>query len=170
MQPMAPEIVSLAVTCANGEFVIHHFIVNGRGNVLPSGAKWASAHQWYCAPTDKNIQDELDRAFHDRPVVSWRRLSPGEIPVDRTFRGAWKDDGSFITHDLGAAKDIKRQHIRHERARALPELDGQWMRAHATGMDTALVERKRQQWRDAPADPRIDAARTIEELAAIPLP
>lgn len=172
MQPTQHEVVPLAVTCENGDFVIHYFVTKGRGTFLPSGAKWATAHEWEREPNDANIEENLFNSFIDRPVVSWRRLSLGDIPADRSFRDAWKDDGAAIVHDIAIAKDIKRRHIRHERARALQALDGQWMRANAKGdyAEVAAVEGLRQRWRDAPQDPRIEAAQTVEDLLSIPLP
>jgi hypothetical protein len=49
------------------------------------------------------------------------------------------------------------------------ELDGQWTRATGQGKkaEQDAVEAERQKWRDAPADPRIDVAQTVEELKQI---
>lgn len=170
MQTFVHEVVPLAVTCENGDFVIHYFITKGRGTFLPSGAQWVTSTMWERLPTEENIKDNLYNSFLDRPVVSWRRISPNDVPEDREFRNAWMDNGQTITHDMEKAKEIKRTHIRHERARAMVELDAQYMKALGQGKDTSAVEKKRQEWRDAPADPRITQAKTIDDLKAISLP
>ncbi len=166
------DTIPLSVTLEDGTQVIHYFMVTGRGSMLPPGAYWSGAHQWKRDPIDAVIVENLNASFQDRPYVSWRRLSEGDIPQDRTFRNAWVDDGESISHDMGKAKQIKREHLRHERAARFPDLDAQWSRAFGQGKsdEAAAVERKRQQLRDIPADPRIDAAKTIEDLKAITLP
>jgi hypothetical protein len=49
------------------------------------------------------------------------------------------------------------------------ELDGQWTRATGQGKqaEADAVEAERQKWRDAPADPRIEAAQSVEELKQV---
>jgi nitroimidazol reductase NimA-like FMN-containing flavoprotein (pyridoxamine 5'-phosphate oxidase superfamily) len=67
---------------------------------------------------------------------------------------------------------VVRRNLRHERGARFLELDAQWMRATGQGRqaEVAAIEKKRQALRDAPADPRIDAARNLEQLKAIGLP
>ncbi len=163
------EAIPLSVTLEDGSQVIHYFMVTGRGSLLPPGAYWSGAYQWKRDPVDAVIVENLNASFQDRPYVSWRRLSDGDIPEDRTFRNAWVDDGQRITHDMAKAKDIKRAQLRHERAVRFPGLDGQWSRAFGQGRkdEAAAVEAKRQFLRDLPADPRIDAAKTIDDLNAV---
>lgn len=172
MERFDADTVPLSVHLEDGTFVIHYFIVTGRGSLLPKGAFWSGPYTWTREPTDENIEDNLHNSFHDRPYVSWRRLSKGDIPADRTFRNAWEDNGQEIVHNLDKAKDLKRDYLRHERARAFPQLDAQWMRAvgQKRTQEAADIERRRQALRDAPADPRIDAAKTVEDLKAITLP
>ena len=172
MEKFRYDAIPLSVTLEDGTQVIHYFMVTGRGSLLPPGAYWSGAHQWKRDPIDAVIVENLNAAFQDRPFVSWRRLSEGDIPQDRTFRNAWVDDGKYIVHDMGKAKQLKREHLRHERAAVFPALDAQWSRAFGQGKadEAAAVERRRQALRDMPADPRIDAAATVDDLNAIRLP
>jgi hypothetical protein len=59
--------------------------------------------------------------------------------------------------------------IRKERKVTLRDLDAKWMRATGQKDNAAAdaIEAERQKWRDAPADPRIDAAQSVEELKQI---
>lgn len=170
MADFVHEVVPLAVTCENGDFVVHYFITKGRGTFLPFGAVWTGSNMWEREPTDENIRDNLYNSFLDRPVVSWRRLSLGDIPQDRTYRNAWQDDGFEIVHDMQKAKEVHRQNVRHSRVSAFAALDGEYIKASSQGESTSDVEKKQRAWRDAPADPRIDAAKTVEDLTKIPLP
>jgi len=105
-------------------------------------------------------------------VMSWRRLTQAEhdqFNVDRRYRNALRDNGSKIEYDIIAARECHRNKFRAERHNNLPLLDIQWMRAMAA-KDQELadaIEVERQKWRDAPADPRIEAAQTVEELKQI---
>ena len=166
------DTIPLSVTLEDGSQVIHYFMVTGRGSLLPPGAYWSGAHQWKRDPVDAVIVENLNASFQDRPYVSWRKLSEGDIPQDRTFRNAWVDDGKAIVHDMDKAKQLKREHLRHERAGVFPVLDAQWSRAFGQGKadEAAAVERRRQVLRDLPADPRIEAATTVDDLHAIKLP
>lgn len=140
----------------------------GRGNVLPLGAQWLEDGWWVRPPTEQVIESEIAKATEPGTILGWRVLEDGEVPTDRTYRNAWVDTGK-IEHDMVKAREIHRQHIRAHRASALKELDGQWMRAQGQGKkaEADAIEAERQKWRDAPADPRIEAATTVEELKAI---
>lgn len=166
------ETIPLAVQLEDGSFVVHYFITHGRGTFLPKGAVWTGSYQWKREPNEANITDNLNSSFADRPYVSWRKLSKGDIPEDRSYRNAWVDDGKAITHDIVKARELHRDILRHERAGKFPALDAQYARAFGQGLtkEAARVEATRQALRDAPADPRIDAAQTVEELKAIQLP
>ena len=99
-------------------------------------------------------------------VTGWRILRDGDVPADRTYRDALIDTGEAIVHDMGRARAVHRGRIRARRAEAMRELDAKWMRATGQGKvaEADAIEALRQQWRDAPADPRIDAAETTSEL------
>jgi hypothetical protein len=78
----------------------------------------------------------------------------------------------MIIINMNKAKDIHREHLRIERKPLLDALDVQFIRAVETG-DTVLqqsIAQKKQLLRDAPANPEITAAQTVDELKAVTLP
>ena len=167
---MKNESILIAITRADGGVSIMNLATIARGNVLPSGAIFFNdaSGWWYRDPTDAVIEAEIAQVCPDR--VSWRRIEQGEIKEqDRVFRNAWRDTGSTIEPDLAIAKVLKADMIRKERKAALVELDAQWMKAVGQGdvAAQAAVEKERQKWRDAPADPRIEAAVTVDDLKKI---
>ncbi|XAI96413.1 hypothetical protein [Microcystis phage Mel-JY33] len=91
------------------------------------------------------------------------------VPTDRTFRGAWRFNGPAVEVDMDAARAIHRQNLRAERAPRLAALDVQVMRAIEEGRGTATLVGEKQRLRDVTADPRIDAAKSPEELKALTL-
>jgi len=112
-------------------------------------------------------QDGLD-------MVRWAIVQYDDLPDDRdgtqeTYRDGLKHDGTKIVHDLVKCKAIKREHLRIARLEKMLDLDGKWMRATGQGnkAEQDAVEAERQKWRDAPADPRIETARSVEELKQI---
>lgn len=172
---MTPEQTIVALRRADGTVSLMAFLTVARGNVLPRGASWLDERQgvWLRPASAVNIEAEIAAvvAAEGIGVLSWRIIVKPEleVPQDRTFRDAWADDGKAITHDMAKAREIKRKHIRAARVMALRDLDGQWMRAAGQGKkaEQDAVEAERQKWRDAPADPRIDAAQTVEALKQI---
>jgi len=105
-------------------------------------------------------------------VMSWRRLTLAEwsqFDADRPYRNALRDVEGKIEYDIEAARECHRNVLRLGRAVRLPELDILWMRAIASGDAERAkeLEAERQKWRDAPIDPRIDAAQSVEELKKI---
>ncbi len=55
---------------------------------------------------DLNADDETIDALvikHGIEAVSWRRISPDDLPQDRTDRDAWVDDGESIAVDQARA-------------------------------------------------------------------
>lgn len=105
-------------------------------------------------------------------VVSVAEIDPAVIPQDRTFRNAWMLSGDKIDHDMDKARAIKRDMIRAARAPLLAVLDVEYQRADEAGDSDAkaAVAAKKQTLRDVPANPAIDAAKTVEDLKAITLP
>ena len=148
------------------------FLTQGRGHILPVGARWVTDGLWQRDPTPAIVGDEIDKAIGASTVVDWRIVSAAEIPPDRYFRDALVDDGKAFSYDISKCKTIKLAKLRTERRREFPELDALWMRAIGQGnLELAAeVEAKRQALRDIPADPRIDAAVSVEELKAVELP
>lgn len=98
-------------------------------------------------------------------------------PEDRTFRDAWRQLKGEIGVDMPAAREIARKTIRAARPKLFAPLDAEIDKFSAkaitgtlTANDKAAVaaaEAKRQELRDAPADPRIDVAASADELKAL---
>lgn len=170
MLPFVPEFIKVAVLRADGGVSIKSIITLGRGLSLEPGAVWMDekAGIWARSPTDAVIQREVEREFP--PGTPWQRITDDSLQQDRDYRDALVHArGEGLRHDISMARALKRQHIRHERAKVLPELDAQWNRATGQGKkkDAEAIEKQRQQWRDAPADPRIDSAQTVDDLKAL---
>jgi hypothetical protein len=72
-----------------------------------------------------------------------------------------------ITIDMAIARNIHRDRIRTARTAALTALDVAYVRAQEQGADTTTIVAQKQELRDAPADPAIDAATTPAELKAV---
>lgn len=89
-----------------------------------------------------------------------------EIPMDWTFRGAWKPD---LTVDMPKAREIHMNRIRVARDEALIEADAEVKKAEDAGDATKLAaERaKRQTLRDIPQTFDLSGAKDPEELKAL---
>jgi hypothetical protein len=183
--------IHVFATVSNGE--VYRFAIEEefRAPSRPSGEGWIFDDQrniWMNPVTDAYIDYFIARNEqqwkHRRDsrgglaadtgvtVVSWRRVTQAEwdvLSVDRQYRNALRDRGSKIEHDMPAARECHRKMLRAQRAHAMPELDAQWMKHTGRGdkKSADAIEVRRQKWRDAPADPRIDAAKTVDELKAI---
>jgi len=120
--------------------------------------------------TPENIEKRIKEEGHD--VVSYRFIEYWDLPDDRTYRNALKDDGKHIGHDIVKARRIHLEHVRNNRAFAFEQLDRDWMKNFAQGKkkEADKVEAKRQQWRDLPAtlSAAVEAATSIEELQVLP--
>lgn len=73
----------------------------------------------------------------------------------------------MINVNMTKAKDIWRDKIRAERTEKLNKLDVEFQKALESSADTTEIVAKKQALRDAPADSRIDAATTTDELKLI---
>lgn len=75
----------------------------------------------------------------------------------------------MITVDMDKAREIHRQNLRLERAPLLAALDVAYQRADEAGDDAAKADviARKKALRDLPADPRIDSAKTAEDLLAV---
>ena len=91
-------------------------------------------------------------------------VSRSKVPTDRSFRWAWKLNGSAIETDMTKAKEIHKTNIRKARISKLAELDIEFQRALETSADTTAIVAKKQALRDAPSNSAIDSATTETEL------
>lgn len=99
-------------------------------------------------------------------IASVTKINPADIPSDRTFRDAWDRK---LRVNMSKARDVWRDKIREARAPHLAALDVEYQRADEAG-DTKWKKKiasRKQALRDAPADPRIDAAKTPDRLKAV---
>jgi hypothetical protein len=170
---MQPEVAHVVVTLEDGFCCVMSFVTVGRGNVLPSGATWFDDSVWHRPATDSNIDAEIARAgWAGAQPVSWRLANSGDIGTDPAFRAARKDSGTAIVHDMPKSREIHRDRVRDRRKKAFEQLDAEWMRAIGQNRraEADAIEAQRQLWRDAPANPLIDSAQTVEQLQAVTLP
>ena len=181
MKPFQTKSVKIAVLLDNGCTSIMSFTTLGRGSALtrPDGSPvpgmlWVDQSQgiWARYDNDETIADEIAHTDFGAKPTSWQRVTDISLCFDRDYRRALRVENGKLVHDIVAARECKRAMIREARTAKLTALDVVFTRAQAredkTGQDQAETER--QKWRDAPADPRIEAAQTIEELKQIPLP
>jgi hypothetical protein len=112
-------------------------------------------------PTGELSIEEV--AAKDVPAgVPYRIVNDDEVPSDRTFRNAWKED---LTVDMPKAQGITKDRLRQERAPLLTALDVQYQRAQEDGRDTTIIISEKQRLRDVTK--LADAATTLDELKAL---
>ena len=120
-------------------------------------------------PTPSDIAAELAK-MPGQQFVSHRLLDAAELPSTREYRDAWTDSGSGpLSHDMPRAREIHKARLRAERAPLLAALDVEYQRAieaNDSGRKQRVAATK-QRLRDVTADPRIQAAETIDALAAV---
>lgn len=113
--------------------------------------------------------EEIKAKWHKgNKVVSHRVIKRDEIIKDRTFRKAWRDNGK-IGVDMPVAREMQRERIRLARAALLETLDIEYQRADERGEANRKrdITAEKQRLRDFTKDPRIDAAKTPDELKTI---
>lgn len=157
---MTPEYVKIALKMRDGSLAVMTFITRGAPNIDRKA-------------TPEAVDAEIVKTFGPGAVLRWHPIADADVPESREYRNAWtiSDSGGTIEYDMGKARELHRSKLRVLREPLLAELDVETMKALETKDDarlTAAVVAK-QALRDAPADPRIDAAQTIDELRAITL-
>lgn len=157
---MKPEIQHIAISQPDGSLAIMQFVTKGHldavGTIFERDA------------TDEAVAEEIAKA--GLSPVSWRRIDAVDIPADRQFRAAWRDNGQ-IDIDMPTARDIHRDRLREMRAPRLRVLDIEYQRADEAGDDARKAEIAvlKQALRDVTTDPAIDMAETPDILVdAIP--
>lgn len=70
----------------------------------------------------------------------------------------------MIKVNMDKARDIKREHLRQERAAHFAAADQAFMRALEAGKPTAEIVQRKTQLRDATQHPLLDQAETIDQL------
>lgn len=170
MNARAPDVVTVAVTRADGGLTILRVIT---AEYEPDGAGGRRKRVQYDA-TPGYIDGIINKHDWRGPLapVSWR-LVPNDFVAegaDRTFRDAWKDGGGGRPGvDMPKAREIQRGRLREARAPLLEALDAEYLRADEAGdqQRKKQVAARKQALRDVTADPRIEAARSPEDLNAV---
>ena len=98
-----------------------------------------------------------------------RDASSLTVPLDRTFRDAWKFNGNVVEVDMSKARDIHKDNLRAERAPRLEALDVDYMKALEAGSGAEAIAAKKKELRDVTADSRIANASTPDALKALDL-
>lgn len=160
-----PDVVTLSLTFADGTVGIMSFVTR---EYFPDGSV-----RWDRPATVEAIAEEVRRTEPSLdaakvPVAAVRRVDPRDVPADRTFRNALRDDGRTLRHDMPHARELHRAAIRHARISRLAELDAAYLRADEAGdqAEKKRVAQRKQRLRDLPAHPDIEAAQTADELKA----
>lgn len=124
-------------------------------------ATWAETEEEFIARVVKKVvpADATDVQIVEASV----------IPLDRTFRNAWKAGVGRIEHDMTECRSIQRDRLRQMRQPLLQRLDIEFMMAVEAGdlAKQANIAAKKQALRDVTADPRLEPSKTPEELKAV---
>lgn len=117
--------------------------------------------------TDEQVEQ---RAWAKLPAdaINPRFAEESELPKDRTFRNAWKDEGDCVGHDIGKCREITKDRLRRERAPKLADLDVAFQRALEEGKPTAQIVAQKNALRDVTK--QVDGARDIDTLRALKCP
>jgi hypothetical protein len=116
-------------------------------------------------PTGELSIEEV--AAKDMPAgVPYRIVNDDEVPSDRTFRNAWKDEGG-IKVDMGKAKDLTKNRLRADRKPLLEAQDVAFQRALESGASTAEIVKEKQRLRDITK--QVDGITSLDELKALGL-
>lgn len=165
-----PDTIRVAVTRADGGLTMLTVVT---AEYEPDG-EGGRRQTWQLDPTPERIEAVIAKYewTGDLAPVSWR-IVPDEFvtdSTDRTFRDAWKDGGNGSPDvDMPKAREVHRAQLRKQRGPLFDQLDAEYLRADEAG-DTAAKQRiaaEKQRLRDAPADPRIEAADTPAKLKKV---
>lgn len=165
-----PDVQTVAVSRVDGGVTILRVVET---EYLPDG----SVHKTYeitPAYVDSLIAKYVADGHWTGPLapVSWRFVPNDFVDehTDRDFRNAWADTGKGKPgHDMAKAQTIHRDRLRALRGPKLAALDTEVMRADEENNKEAKAAAvaKKQKLRDLPDNPRIAAAKTIDELKAL---
>lgn len=151
---MKPSTLPVAITRPAGQpLAIMQFVIAAPG-------------QFAQAPIPEAVAAVVSRAVPD--AVSWRIIAPEDVPADRAFRESWRDDGEAVVVDMPSAREIARDMVRAARGAKMAGLDAAFLIAmeHGDSSRQQKAAEAKQRLRDAPADPRLDAAATPADLTA----
>lgn len=149
------EQIKIAITRNDGGVTILSFVTN-------------DGHGLVREPTPANIDAEIAKAQLD--CVSWRVVRDSDIPANRYFRNAWKDDGA-IKEDIPKSIEIHKANLRNQRAELFLKLDADYMRADEEGnqQEKNRIKAEKQRLRDITSHPVLVNATTTEEILSVKL-
>ena len=90
--------------------------------------------------------------------ISFKIIDQSEVPSDRTFRNAWKEEGEAVGIDIVKAREVQKDRIRVARAPLMTELDYKQNAGEDVGVE-------RQRLKDFTA--LVDSVSDVEELKAV---
>lgn len=114
------------------------------------------------------VEDEFVARIAAKDVpqgVSFQIVDEADIPLDRTFRNAWKEGSQGIEHDMVKCREITKDRLRAERAPLLAALDVAFQRALEVNGNTAAIVAEKQRLRDITK--LVTASLTLDELKAL---
>jgi hypothetical protein len=137
----------------------------------------------YTQPVPKEIALEDAAAFMAR--MTEIGVPPGStdvviiddatLPSDKTYRAAWRHNADGVYIDIESARALHRDWLREMRKAIFADLDEEYLRADEIADEStkaaakADIVKRKAELRDVTIDPRIDAAKTVDELKlAIP--
>lgn len=121
-------------------------------------------HSIKIEPTIENIENKIKKSGFQ--FKSWRFINDDDLPKDRTFRNAWKDENNKIDHDIPKAKEVLKDILRVKRSEILKDLDIKYIKAIESNDKTEQdrIAKEKQRLRDITTHDSIVNATTISEL------
>lgn len=99
-------------------------------------------------------------------LASYSEITIDDVPSDRTYRNAWRENAGKIEVDLNEAKQIKLNEIRELRNKQLAALDYEYIKADEASSvaQKSIIAAKKQSLRDLPATEKFAGVTTPEQL------
>ena len=118
-------------------------------------------------------QEEIAKINEERPELTFKLLVQDHeefaVKLDLFFKAIEMQDDNTPAYNMVKARDIWREKIRNDRFMKLKQLDAAYQMALESGdkakMDSVIADKE--VLRNAPNDPAIDNANTLEELQAV---
>lgn len=127
--------------------------------------------RWSREASDELIWSELVKSGQKAEEISWRIITPEDVPASRDFRHCWRSNGAKIAVDMPLARDEHMANIRRRRDAALVAKDAEWLKEFSRGNQAGAnaIEAERQVLRDVPQviDATVKAAATPDALKAV---
>lgn len=122
---------------------------------------------------EQNVQSLINQIQTDRPEFTFKftsdSLENSSIRPGLFFKAIELDESNNPVYNMSKARNFWRDKIRVDRYKKFKELDTEYIRAVETNDSVSIDEivAQKQILRDAPADPRIEAATNLEELQQV---